>query len=290
MKSKAIVLALVMGLPMAAAAKEVDEIKSVSADGLVKIKNLRGEIEIEGWDEDQVRVRGDLDELATGLRFEVRGTETQIEVKMPRRDVNWGDGSDLVIMVPEQSRIAVDAVSTDVTAKNILGGVRMRTVSGDIELNRGEQNISLQTVSGGISTQDTKGDLRARSSSGEIELRTHQGNADVETMSGELDLDVKGAQRLRGSTISGEIEVDASFAEGTQSEFASVSGEINIEIDQPNNLTIFANTVSGDIRNALTKDKVKEAFGQTSLNTSIGDGSGTLSVRAVSGAIDLDEG
>jgi hypothetical protein len=104
-------------------AQSVDESRDVSADGIVKIKNLRGEIKIEGWDQAEVRIQGGLDELTTGLRFEVDGDETEIEVKMPEDNVNWGDGSDLVIQVPSTSRVLGDSVSTDLHAENLFAGI-----------------------------------------------------------------------------------------------------------------------------------------------------------------------
>ncbi len=281
---------ILMGLMASAQAEEVDESRDVDPNGLIKMKNLRGEISIQGWDKSVVRVQGDLDDLATGLRFEVRGDETQIEVKMPGRDVNWGDGSDLTIMVPSKSRIAVDSVSSDVDAEDVGGRVQIRTVSGDIELTGGTESISLKTVSGGILVKDSQGSLRVSSSSGEIDVRSHEGDAELQTMSGEINLSARGAKQIRGSTISGEIDADVSFLPGVQAEFTSVSGEISIDIDNPADLSILANSTSGDISNGLTDDEVKEAFGQSSLQVNIGEGTGFLNVRAVSGAIDIDEG
>lgn len=272
------------------AAGDIEEIKPADIEGLVKIKNLRGEVKVEGWDEARVRIRGDIDELSTGLRFEVDGNRTDIEVEMPHGNVNWGDGSDLVINVPHGSRVAVEAVSTDVEIEAIYGGMQIRTISGDIKLKDGRGKMSLKTVSGGIEVEDTNGDLRASSASGEIDVVTHVGNADLETMSGEIELEVTQAERLRGYTISGELKVDSTFLPGFVADFSSVSGEISIEIDNPENLTILANTTSGRIDNDLTRDKVKKAFGQQSLRAQIGDGSGNLGVRAVSGAIELSEG
>ena len=270
-------------------AQTIDESQEVSATGTVKIKNLRGDIRIEGWDQPEVRIEGDLDELSTGLRFDVDGDKTEIEVKMPRGKVNWGDGSDLVIQLPENSRVLVDTVATDLVVENLQGGAQLRSVSGEIELSNAANKINLSTVSGQITVNDTKGDLIARSSSGEILVKSHTGSADVETMSGEVELVAREAKRLRGSTVSGEIEADVSFLPSIEAEFSSVSGEILVTIEDPVDLSVFANTVSGDIENDLTDDKVKDAFGQNSLRAVIGDGSGSLSVRAVSGEIRLED-
>ena len=271
-------------------AEEVDESRIVDPSGIVKIKSLRGEVRVEGWNKNEVRVRGDLDDLATGLHFDVEGNQTRVEIKMPGQNVNWGDGSDLLIQVPLGSRIVVDSVSSDIYAEKLVAGVQIRTVSGEIELRDARDLISLRSVSGSIHTEDTQGELRATSSSGELNVRNHKGNAQVETMSGEIDLEESEVARLTGASISGEINVQAQLLETVIAEITSVSGEVVVEVISPNNLTILAQSTSGDIDNDLTDDKVTDSFGRRSLDTRIGDGSGALNIRTVSGAIELDEG
>jgi DUF4097 and DUF4098 domain-containing protein YvlB len=169
------------------AEEEIDLSKKVQADGLIKIDILRGDIEIEGWSEARVQVKGELDELAEGLRFEVRDGVTEIEVEMPRQYVNWGDGSNLIIYVPMLSRVAVKAVATDIEVSDVLGGMQVRSISGDITLTNGQKQISLKTVSGNIETSKTSGKLEASSASGDIQVKAHQGNLGIETLSGDID-------------------------------------------------------------------------------------------------------
>jgi DUF4097 and DUF4098 domain-containing protein YvlB len=289
MKRITLLLCVLLGFSAFSQAEEVEETRAVNVNGLVKIKNLRGEVRIEGWAEAEVYVAGDLDELATGLRFEVDSNKTEIEVEMPSGNVNWGDGSDLVIMVPVQSRLAVDAVSTDLEVIGVQGDTQLRTISGEIELSDGRGKMSLKTVSGSIRVDNTQGNLRVSSSSGEIEVSNHQGDVDAQAMSGEIELDVTGAMQIRSSTISGDISVESSFLANVQAEFSSVSGDVNVTIVDPENLTIVARTTSGDIDNDLTRDSVNEAYGQQSLQVQLGNGSGTLGIRAVSGNIELSE-
>lgn len=290
MKALTLLAVLIFSFGTVWADSEIDEVKAAQPLGLVKIKVLRGEVEIEGWQEDKIQVEGDLDELATGFRFEVNGDRAEIEVEMPNGNVNWGDGSDLVIRVPEMSRVAVDSVATDVRARGLIGGSQIRTISGEIDFIDGEGKVSLKTISGRIQVEDSAGDLRVTSSSGDIDVASYTGNAFVETMSGEIELDARRAKQLRGTSISGEIDATVSFLPGASAEFSSVSGEIRVTVDNPSDLSIVANTMSGEIDNDLTEDRVIEKFGQKSLRTQIGNGEGTLGVRAVSGAIELSEG
>ena len=67
--SLAAALSLVPAL--ARAGEDVDERRDVSPTGSVRIVNMRGGMEIVGWDRDEAYVSGELDDLSDGLRFEV---------------------------------------------------------------------------------------------------------------------------------------------------------------------------------------------------------------------------
>ena len=55
----------------AVAGESVDESLSASEFGIVEIINTRGTIKIEGWDNDEIHVEGELDDLAEELIFKV---------------------------------------------------------------------------------------------------------------------------------------------------------------------------------------------------------------------------
>jgi DUF4097 and DUF4098 domain-containing protein YvlB len=189
-------------------AEEIDESRDVQADGLIKIEILRGEIEIKGWSETRVQIKGELDELAEGLRFEVREGVTKIEVEMPSKHVNWGDGSDLVI----------------------------------------------------------------------------------ETLSGDIDTEARLVGYLRGASISGDVMIEAGFSQNVSAELTTVSGDIGVSIDGPLDLKFRVNSNSGDIGNGLSEVEVVNEFGVRPLQGQVGSGAGSLAVRSVSGAIELEEG
>lgn len=60
-------------------------------------------------------------------------------------------------------------------------------------------------------------------------MQSRTGSADVETMSGELKIVARDAKRLRGATVSGEIDVEASFLPSVEAEFT-----LNEKLANPN--------------------------------------------------------
>lgn len=274
------------------AGEEVDKTLSAEKDGIVEIVNTRGTVEIEGWGESEVRVQGELDDLTDEFVFEVEGDRTLIEVKLPKRNVNWGDGSDLDIRVPENSRVSFEGVSTDTTIIAVAGGIKIRTVSGDITASEINNQINVKTVSGDIDVRDSSGQANVSSVSGEIELDIDSSRLMLDTVSGDVEANLETFERLMANAVSGDIDVEGHFSEDGEIEISSVSSEISLELTAPINATISAQTgPGGDITNLVSDDEVETKFpAMNRLKTTVGDGSGSINLRTVSGDIRIDEG
>ncbi len=272
--------------------EEVDETRSAEPDGIVEIINTRGNVVIEGWDENEVHVEGELDDLTEEFVFEVDGNRTLIEVKVPKSHVNWGDGSDLEIKVPENSRVSFEGVSTDATVTAIAGGIKIRTVSGDINAFEISKQVNVKTVSGDIDVRNSSGQANVSSVSGDLELDIDSSRVVLDTVSGDVDANLETFERLRANAVSGDIDVEGHFADSGEIDISSVSSEISLELEAPLNATITAQTgPGGDITNMVNDDEVETKFpAMNRLNTKVGDGSGSIKIRTVSGDIRIDEG
>lgn len=272
------------------AGEEVDETLEASADGLVEIINTRGEIEISGWDRQEISVVGELDDQAERLVFEVDGDRALIEVEMPR-SVNWGDGSDLVINVPEGSRVKFEGVSTDVSLENIAGGIKVNTASGDIDADQIQQFINIKSVSGDIEVGESSGQTNVSTVSGEIELDVASTKANINAVSGDVDARLGSFDRLSANIVSGDIEIEGSLVEAGSIDITSVSGDVSLELAPPVDAEVSIQTgPGGDITNRLSDHAVKDKFPATkSLHAKLGMGTGDIELRTVSGDIELDE-
>jgi DUF4097 and DUF4098 domain-containing protein YvlB len=269
----------------------VNETRPVPSDSTVEIRNTRGEIRISGWDKDEVSVAGELDDLATGLTFEVDGTLTIIKVEMPTRDVSYGDGSKLEIRMPVNGRVDFDGVSTDVTLTNIQGGVSVHSVSGDITGAQIAQRLIVNSVSGDISFEDAGGKAKFTTVSGDMELDLRSESVSLNAVSGDIRLRLQSFDTLLVSTVSGELDVSGTLSATGNISVNSVSGDVSLDLNAPVNARIDVNTgPGGDITNKLTKDEPRDVFpAQMVLKTKSGDGSASISVRTVTGDVELSD-
>jgi len=219
----------------AAAGESVDLSERVPREPLVRIDNMRGEVEIRGWNRDEVTVSGELDDLAEGITFDVDGRDVRIEVRMPRSDVNWGDGSDLVIRLPVASRVSFKGVSTDVAIEGVDGGVGVGTVSGDIEVEDVSGQLLVNSVSGDVEVTGVKSRTSVSTISGDIEINSAGRELKVETVSGDVEVELDAFERLNGRSVSGSLELSGRLLEDGRIDLGSVSGDIRLDLATPIN-------------------------------------------------------
>jgi DUF4097 and DUF4098 domain-containing protein YvlB len=302
-----LLVALLVSSASHAEQQRVDETKAAQADGTVRINVVRGEISIEGWNRNEVMVKGLLDEELEEFIFDVDGAETGIEVRIPRNNSSWHnrDETDLVIHVPENSNIAFRGVSVDVDANRVRGNVEIGVVSGDVDANGGTERIVLQTVSGDIDVREVTGRIKVKTVSGDIESYNSVGESiygtvsgdilvegggedlKVETVSGDIEILRTDFVDVSGHSVSGDVDVRGNLKPKGVVEFDNVSGSIRLGLQGTVNARIDLETGSGSIRNRLSDDKPKASkyVRDESLRFTLGDGTGEIVLSTRSGDI-----
>lgn len=231
--------------------ERVDQSVKASADGTVKVENVAGSITVTGWDRNEVRVEGELDDKVERLEFENKGSFTVIKVIYPRNNRGSIDGTDLNVSVPAESRIEVGGVSSEVDVRGVNGAVRIDTVSGDISVDNATNDYSLESVSGNVRLEGTRGNARVKAStvSGDLRLGGINGELDAGSVSG--DIYVKGGKLVRAEAgnTSGDIEIDSSFGDDGVYRFKSISGGITLVFENKAVGTFDITSFSGGIDN-----------------------------------------
>lgn len=273
---------------VAHAGEAVDKTLAVKADGVVRIDNVRGRIEVQGWDRDEVMVKGTLDDLTKSFTFETSGSTTTVKVETPD-NLNRGNGSDLVIHVPSASRVRVELVSADLTMQGLHGGVDGRTVSGEINARDLSGTLVIGSVSGRIEVTGAAGPVTFNSVSGDINAQTDAEQLRITTVSGNAD--IRSDARLKELTmhsVSGDLDVSSDLADGAQVRGSTTSGFIRLTVNRDVGAVVDLRTTSSGIKNLLSNDKpTREMSGGGTLDMTLGNGSGVLELTSISGRLEL---
>ncbi|MCL1039406.1 DUF4097 domain-containing protein [Shewanella submarina] len=297
-----------LGSGWAIAAETLEETRDVSGKSNVSIKVQRGDVNIKSWDRSEIQVKGTLDDLSEGLVFTVSGEQVTIEDTMPQSYKGKGQGSKLTIMLPSDSHIEAEGVSSDyriteigglvsmqnvsgdVTVSKIGGGASLTTISGDIEATDIDSAMDLSTISGEIKVNGGERKLGLSTVSGEIEANTNATGIKLETVSGEVELKAPQLTQLMVNSVSGDVDIKTSGIL-EQAKLDSVSGDISINFDSAPNARFRINGgPGGRIDNQLTDDKPNKAkyTRQQSLQFTSGSGDGTVVINTISGKLAIN--
>lgn len=306
------ILAVVFSMPLFAGEK-VNETRQVKDNIDVEIEHTSGNITIRGWDKQEIKVVGELDDKAEEFIFEERNGRMLIQVKMPKHKGNWnsgGPGDDLDIRVPHKSHVRYSGVNADadiaelqkgldastvngnLEAKGIQGRIGLQSVNGKIEVSEISGDISMETVNGRIRDKNSSGkSLKLTSINGDIESRSTIKEVTAETVNGGIELQLAEVDSLEMVTVNGEIDVSLTLLERGEIEGSTVSGRITVELQKDVSATFdITGHAGGNIVNRITDDRMQKAkYGPGRwLEFAVRGGKAKVDLSTVSGRIVLD--
>lgn len=203
-----------------------------------------GRLDIDASDsaagETSVRVDGN---RADEVTVEHRDGEVVVLAPQQRGFLGGAFGSDLKVQItaPADSDLAVKVGSADVTASGRYGRVRIKSGSGDVELDQATADTVVETGSGDIEVSDALGDLRVKAGSGDVSIgRTSQSTV-VSTGSGSVELGTVEAEAVLKAG-SGDIRV-----RDAHTNLSAMTGSGDVYVAQLRRGALKAKAASGDI-------------------------------------------
>ncbi|GAA6150949.1 DUF4097 family beta strand repeat-containing protein [Pseudoteredinibacter isoporae] len=294
----------------AIAGQSIEKTLDAESDGRVYIDNMRGNITIIGWDKNQVKVSGELDDEAEGYEFERQGQRVVFEVDMPRGNYrNKSRGSELTFHIPKNSKLFGEGVLVDFEISDIHGGSIVETVNGSIKAESLSEEIRLETINGHVSTENLSGQIEIQSINGGIEDRNSSGTLEIKTVNGPIsshtdapvielesvnsviELESKEVSDLRIQTANARanITIDKLLPNADVS-IDSVSGRITLNLDADVSADFsLRNHAGGRIKNQLSdQEAVRPQYGPgRSLDMTLNNGSADVRITSVSARIEL---
>jgi hypothetical protein len=278
--------------------------KNIAVDSGVNVKFCvsDGEVKINGWERDEIRVFVK-DGRKIGLKVLERSAKTDKpnwvwlmngtaaeQGRGPLSDCLAGESVE--IDVPIGSTIKMDARTTSATIDTVKS-VSVKIIEG---------SINIRNVRGGVRAETYQGDVMVESSNGQISLQTTTGNIiafDVnpgeigdllkaKTSSGTISLQRVSHRQIEANSISGSVNFNGSFLTGGIYDFKSSNGSIRLQLPEKSSCTISASFGFGTFNYAgmpleiLTENIVP---GGKNIRAKIGEGDATVNVTTSSGSI-----
>jgi DUF4097 and DUF4098 domain-containing protein YvlB len=287
---KLYVIALETLLPLAAMAEEIDRTLDAAADGSVHISNISGSVKVDGWNRDEVQVKGFLGRNVEELIFDRDGDRITIKVKVPKkgsRDIK----SDLRVSVPRESSIDVATVSADIEVEGVRGYQKLEAVSGDIDTEAFESDVRAGTVSGDVEVrgQGEDTETHGNSVSGDVVFYRLSGQVTAESVSGDIEIDGGAFDRAGFNTVNGDIEFVAELRSDGKLTAETVNGEVDLNFQGTVSGRFDIDTFNGDISNCFgpkPERTSRYAPGQE-LSFQEGNGDARVTVSTMNGDVSI---
>lgn len=269
--------------------------------GAVVLSNISGDVVVTGGPGDQVVIdavkRGRSADDLKAVSIEVSVTEGRVEVstRYPDRSRGWFGNSaevDYKISVPRRAMVRVKTVSGDVQLRTVDGEVRAESVSGSVNVSEVAQVEGLVSVSGDVvlSGATATGPVTLTTVSGEVRLRGVKAPSITgSSVSGDVVLDDVTCDRLGVKSISGELTFSGPLAKAGRYALKSHSGDIVFRALNQMGFEVNASSFSGDINSDV---ELTMRFGgerrhgrSQEIRGTFGDGAAVLELNTFSGDI-----
>jgi len=287
----AVTVAVALLLAQTARAEEIDKSAQADPRGEVVIGNVAGEVQVTGWDRNEVHVLADLSEGVQRLDFKTSGARTTIEVVLPKGRSYQGS-VDLVVQVPRNSSLVVNTVSADQTIKDVRGMQRLQAVSGTIQTELWNEDLEIKNVSGEVNVRghSGKGILRATSVSGGLRLDDIGSEMELNTVTGDMTVRVAELSKARIRTTNGDVELRASkVTDDVRIDAEGINGDLRFRFPRTVDAEFDISTFNGDIDNCFgpKPHRTSEYGPGNSLRFKEGNGDGRIRIKALNGTVEI---
>jgi DUF4097 and DUF4098 domain-containing protein YvlB len=205
---------------------------------------------------EHVEVRHDGNRVSVTLR-----DKSKLGFSFSLGSIVFGNGGLRVrARVPHGAGVRVKTASADSNITGHLGMLDVNGVSGDVHV-RGEidEDATVRTVSGDVDLERVDGDVSVQTVSGDLHVRAVAGSVDTKSVSGDIRLEALTAGDARFSSVSGDIEIGIASGSLLDVDAGSTSGDLASEVplatEPPSGeeaaaptVILRGRTVSGDVR------------------------------------------
>lgn len=179
------------------------------------------------------------------------------------------DTAAVTVTVPADCPVQLGVVSASAVVCGLSAGASVKGVSGEITLDGIAGEVRAETVSGPLEGRDVAGAVRFKSVSGGLTL------AD-----GALDV-------LEADNVSGPVSADVTLADRGDVRINTISGDVTVRLPADSDAAVRLRSTAGNVRTEFDSLHPATPYWSHTVSGNVGDGSGSVSVTSVSGAVTL---
>jgi DUF4097 and DUF4098 domain-containing protein YvlB len=246
-----------------------------------------GEISVNGWNRDDMRIRASAGSGQVTLRISATGA-----LLRPTSERGGFSGLRYEVTVPAGVRVLMRTTSGTLIARGVRGDIEAHNISGRVELSDIAGLADIASVSGQVAGANLNGGLRADVTSGEVNVSGAEGEIVIDNSSGTITLSGIRSTSVRVETMSGSVSFQGTIESAGRYEFTAHSGSIKLILPPSVGALLTAATYTGSITSEFTPppQTMRRGDHEKRLELLLGDGSARITAETFSGAIIIGRG
>jgi hypothetical protein len=262
---------------------QTDTTVAVERGTRLEISRLGGDVTVETWERNAVRVRG---EHGSTEYIEVRTAGGAVTVAARGRRGGRGHIVDYALTVPTWMDLNLTGTYGDITVNGAGARVVAETVEGDVLVTGGRGLVSLKSIEGDIDLEGASGEINLYAVDGAIRARNLDGRVTAETVDGDIVLSSVQSSDVTATTVDGDVEYDGALRDDGRYRFITHDGDLVVSVPERVNATVSVATFSGTFESDFPVT-LREARRGRRFSFVLGSGSARVELESFEGTIRL---
>jgi hypothetical protein len=185
----------------------------------IKIDAIEGDLNVVGWDAEEILLKTDEDELT----LEQNGDE-----------IGFSCTDDVSLRIPREASLFIGRIGGDAALRGVMGNVEIKKIENDLSI-RDAGSVAIDTIRADFNLRGAQGNLYVKNAGGDVSIRDVEGSVTLDSAADDLAL--RGA---RGNiTVNVGEDVVVYLEPKADGEYSITAGDDILLVLKPNaNVTL----------------------------------------------------
>jgi len=208
----------------------------VSPGVTLSLSNRSGDIEVQVWDRNEVRIQAEHDrndQLVANLQ------DATLKLGVRARDGEPAD-VDWTLTVPVWLSLELSGMESDIDVTGMRAPVSARSMRGDVRASACQGPVDLYSVEGDVRVEDVTGNVSATSMNSDVSLVRVIGPIQAQSINGDIQMESVSSSGVSASTMNGKVYYASGMQPHGHYSLSSHNGKVYVGVDhrQPVNVTV----------------------------------------------------
>lgn len=262
-------------------AQQIDTILPAPAGTELRVKLMRADVTVRGWDRREVRVQ------SSGSGLEVRASNGTIKLATDFR--HGGGGTQAVTLtIPRDMAVELSGPTLSADLADLDGEVNVSTTNGGVRLAGGRGYVRLHSLQGQVRVTGARGRIDVETNQGDVTVGSSSGPIRAHTLNGTVTLDDVVSGAVDAYSLNGDIVFAGSIEAGGSYILSTHAGNVVVKVPTDASVAISASTFGGAFETAFPVTLSKAESGGRTVTLSLGGGDARMELKSFGGMIRLE--